>query len=172
MIQPVQDAVEPISTPFGTIEHRPEAAADEPFLFTLFENVKTPMFSMLPVGTAVRQQLAAMQFRAMTGGYAAEYPAARRSIVTLDGLPVGRTICDETAATFCIVYIALAQEWHNKGLATALMTAVLKRPRRLGLICEATAALDNGPSLRLWTKLGFTERSRNMTDVIMEWCPA
>jgi ribosomal protein S18 acetylase RimI-like enzyme len=65
----------------------------------------------------------------------------------------------------------LLPEWRNRGIGTILMTAVLDQPRRGGLICEATVALDNMASLRLWSRLGFTERRRDLTDLVLEWRP-
>jgi RimJ/RimL family protein N-acetyltransferase len=35
--------------------------------------------------------------------------------------------------------------------------------------CEATVAPDNLASLRLWSRLGFSERTRTGTDLILEW---
>ena len=52
---------------------------------------------------------------------------------------------------------------------TALMRSVLDTPNRPLIRCEATVALDNPASLRLWSRLGFVERARSETDLVLEW---
>jgi len=155
----------------GIIRTRPETAADEAFLFALFESVKGAELAAMPIGVAMRRQLLAMQFRAMSTGYRSAFPAARFLIVLLNDAPVGRLIVNDDADCTRIVYIALLPEWRRHGLATALMTAVLDEPRKHGRRCEATVTVDNFASMRLWARLGFMERERSLTDVILEWLP-
>jgi hypothetical protein len=51
------------------------------------------------------------------------------------------------------------------------MSSVLDEPRRRGMLCAATVALDNQASERLWLRLGFSERERGPTDRVLEWRP-
>jgi ribosomal protein S18 acetylase RimI-like enzyme len=162
--------IDPIATPHGTLRLRTETAADAAFLFALHETVKGA--ELAPVPEPMRQQLLDMQFRAMTAGYRTGFPAACFEIVTLDEMPIGRLITDTSAGSFHIVHIALLPEWRNRGIGTALMLAVLDPPRRSGMRCECMVALDNQASLRLWARLGFTERERGDTDFFLEWRPA
>jgi GNAT superfamily N-acetyltransferase len=170
MIQNAAAAVEPIATPHGVLKLRAQTAADAAFLFALHETVKGA--ELAPVPEPMRRQLLDMQFRAMTSGYQAAFPAARYEIVTLDDAPVGRLITDTSGGCFHIVHIAVLPDWRNRGICTALMTAVLDEPRRQGMRCEATVAPDNTPSLRLWSRLGFAERERTDVEFILEWRPA
>jgi RimJ/RimL family protein N-acetyltransferase len=171
MIRNDADAVEPVVTPHGTLRSRPETEADAAFLFELHESVKGPELAPLPIADQIRRQLLDMQFRAMTMSYRSQFPGGRFEVVTLDGVPIGRLVTDNSEGWFHIVHIALLPEWRNRGISTALMTAVLNRPRRLGARCQATVALDNFASLRLWSRLGFTERERDDINLIVEWCP-
>lgn len=169
MIRSGADTVEPIVTQHGILALRPETAADAAFLFTLHETVKGAELALMPVDEPMRRQLLDMQFRAMTMSYRSGFPAGRFEIITLNEVPIGRLITDNGQDRFRIVYIALLSEWRNRGISTVLMTSVLDKPRRLGTRCEATVAGDNLASLRLWSRLGFTERERDGTDLIMEW---
>ncbi len=169
MIGSQPDQVEPVATALGVLSLRNETAADDAFLLSLFESVKGPEMAAIPVPDAMRRQLLAMQYQAMTAAYRSAFPAGRFSIATQNDMPIGRLITDQTACRFLIVYIALRPEWRGRGLATALMTAVLQRPKQSGLRCEATVAIGNLASLRLWSRLDFQERERSMTDVVMEW---
>jgi ribosomal protein S18 acetylase RimI-like enzyme len=171
MIRNGTDRVEPLTTRHGVVRLRPETAEDTAFLYTLHESVKGAELALTPLPDAMRRHLLDMQFRAMTQGYHAMFPAARFEVVTLDDVPVGRLITDTDQHRFHIVHIALLPQWRGQGISTALMTAVLDEPRRHGIRCEAMVALDNLPSQRLWSRLGFSERSRGQTDLVMEWRP-
>jgi ribosomal protein S18 acetylase RimI-like enzyme len=169
MVTNTDPEVEPVVTRHGTLSTRPETAADGAFLAALFNSVKAPGFALLPVAEPMRRQLLDMQFRAMNMGYRGQYPAGRFEVVTLDDTLIGQLITDSGPDLFQIVYIALMPEWRGRGIATALMTPVLEQPRRHGLRCVATVAPDNVASIRLWSRLGFVERDRGDTDLVMEW---
>jgi len=172
MISNETDVVEPIDTPHGTLRTRPETAADAAFLFALHASVKAAEFAMMGVGEPIRQQLVDMQFRAMTMSYRTAFPEGRFEVITLNEAPVGRLITDSGPDRFHIVYIALLPEWQQKQIGTELMLRVLEQPRGRGISCEATVALDNLPSQRLWSRLDFTERERDGANLVLEWRPA
>jgi ribosomal protein S18 acetylase RimI-like enzyme len=171
MIPHGADAVGPIETQYGTLRTRPEAESDAAFLLALHESVKGAEFALMPVSDPIRRQLLDMEFRAMTKSYRSDFPAGRFQVFTLNETPIGRLITDRDAGRFHIVYVALLPEWRNKGIGTVLMTSVLHEPRRRGVPCEATVAVNNLASLRLWSRLGFTERRRDITDIVLEWRP-
>ena len=104
--------------------------------------------------------------------YRAAFPAGRFEVVTLNDAPIGRLITDSGQDRFHIVYIALLPEWRQRRISTILLTRVLEGPRRRGTKCQATVALDNLASQRLWSRLGFTERERDGANLVLEWRPA
>jgi ribosomal protein S18 acetylase RimI-like enzyme len=171
MISNETDAVEPIDTPYGTLRTRAETAADGPFLAALHDSVKAAEFAMLPVDEPTRRQLLDMQFRAMTTNYRAEFPQGRFTVITLDEAPIGRLITDSSPDRFHIVHIALLPEWRQRRIGTLLMTRVLEAPRSRGARCEATVAVDNVVSQRVWSRLGFAERERDSVNLVLEWRP-
>jgi ribosomal protein S18 acetylase RimI-like enzyme len=158
-----------VTTPHGDLCTRPETEADADFLFSLFETVKGPEMAAMPADGGTKRQLLSMQFRAMTQSYHAAFPGARYDIILLGGEPIGRLILDLSPARAHVVYVALVPQMRNRGIGTALMAAILHEPRRHGAVCEAQVAIGNTPSLRLWKRLGFVERERSETDVILEW---
>jgi len=172
MISNETDVVEATDTPHGMLRTRPEAASDTAFLFALHASVKAMEFAMMQIGEPVRQQLLDMQFRAMTMNYREAFPNGRFAVITLNEAPVGRLITDSGPDRFHIVYIALLPEWRQRRISTVLLTGILEGPRRRGTTCEATVALDNLPSQRLWSLLGFTERERDGANLVLEWRPA
>jgi ribosomal protein S18 acetylase RimI-like enzyme len=172
MISNETDVVEPIDTPHGMLRTRPETASDTTFLFALHASVKAAEFAMMQVGEPIRRQLLDMQFRAMTLSYRQAFPKGRFAVITLNEAPVGRLTTDSGADRFHIVYIALLPEWRQRRISTVLLTRVLEEPRGRGTTCEATVALDNLPSQRLWSRLGFRERARDGANLVLEWRPA
>ena len=169
MIASRTDTVEPIPIQHGTVRLRPEAAADAAFLCALHDSVKGTELAALPVGDPVRRQLLDMQYRAMTESYHAAFPNGRFDLITLNEEPIGRLISDLNQGLLRIVYIALLPEWRSHGICTALMRSVLQTPGRPVTQCEATVAVDNPASLGLWFRLGFAERARSETDLVLEW---
>jgi ribosomal protein S18 acetylase RimI-like enzyme len=164
---PVEQAV----TPHGIVTLRPETESDGAFLRALHDSVKGAELALLPLAEPMRRQMLDMQYRAMTMSYRSAFPAGRFEVIMLDSAPIGRLITDSGQGRFHIVYIGLLAEWRNRAIGTALMTAVLRQPRRQGTICTATVAVDNLASLRLWSRLGFTAQERGETDVRLEWWP-
>ena len=160
-------SVQAVVTPHGLLATRQEAATDETFLFSLFESVKGPDFARMPVDDRMKTQLLRMQYSAMTQSYRASFPDASFAIITMDGAPIGRLITDVTQDRLHIVLVAFLPDWRHRNLGSALMRQVLTQARTRGLTCEATVALDNIPSRRLWARLDFIERSRDAANVIL-----
>jgi GNAT superfamily N-acetyltransferase len=170
--RPIRPALDAFATPHGILRARPECDADVPFLFSLFESVKGAEMAAMPVDAGLQRQLLEMQFRALTQGYRAAFPAASFLVVLLDETPIGRLIVDADLDRWLVVYVALTARWRRCGIGAALMKVLLAEPMRLGMVCQARAAFENKASLRLWRHLGFEARERTAADVLLEWRPA
>ncbi len=153
---------------------RPEAAdgSDEPFLFHLFASHTLPGMAFMPLDATGKEQLLLMQYRSMSATYHGQYPNARFEIAALDGRPAGRLITDVNAERVYYVDIAMLPEIQGGGVATALMTAALDEPRRLGIPGRAKVLSGNFASLRLCEKVGFTVAAQEPPYVDLEWRPA
>jgi GNAT superfamily N-acetyltransferase len=160
-----------MATPAGILSTRPESAIDGAFLFTLFESVKGPDIARMPVDDRMKVQLLHMQYTAMTQSYRTSFATEAFNIITMDNTPVGRLITEAIKGCIHIIYIALLPAWRHRGISSQLMRALLAEAQARHLPCEATVALDNIASLRLWTGLGFTEQSRDTANVILRWSP-
>jgi GNAT superfamily N-acetyltransferase len=150
---------------------RPEAAdgSDEAFLFYLFVASKLPEMALMPLDQAGKEQLLRMQYQSMSASYRSGFPAARFEIVELDGRPAGRLVTDVNAERVYYVDIALLPDVQGGGVATALMTAVLDEPRRLGIPGRVKVLGGNFASLRLCEKVGFTVVAQEPPFVDLEW---
>lgn len=147
-----------IETACGTLGIRAERAdgTDEPILFRLFAEVKTHEMAAAPLPREMLEGLLRMQYRSMRNSYAATYETARFEIIELDGEPVGRIVTDVSPERVLFVDIAILPELQGRGLATAVMTALLEEPRRLGVPAEVTVLSTNVASLRLCARVGLT----------------
>jgi GNAT superfamily N-acetyltransferase len=159
--------VQPVVTPNGILSTRPEAPADDGFLFTLFESVKGPDFAELP--DPLKVQLLRMQYDAMRQSYRTSFATSAFNIVMMDDAPIGSLITNATNDCISVVYIALLPVWRRRGISSALMRLILFEARTRDLSCEATVAVDNIASLCLWAGLGFTETSRDAANVVLRW---
>ena len=150
---------------------RPEAddGSDEPFLFNLFASQKLPDMALMPLDAAGKEQLLRMQYRSMSASYHGQFPQARFEIVQLNGLRAGRLITDVTAERVYYVDIAILPQCQGGGVATALMTAVLDEPRRLGVPGRVKVMASNCASLRLCEKIGFTVAGQEPPYADLEW---
>lgn len=150
---------------------RPEAddGSDEPFLFNLFVSQKLPDMALMPLDAAGKEQLLRMQYRSMSASYHGQFPQARFEIVQLNGLRAGRLITDVTAERVYYVDIAILPQCQGGGVATALMTAVLDEPRRLGVPGRVKVMASNFASLRLCEKIGFTVAGQEPPYADLEW---
>lgn len=150
---------------------RPEAddGSDEPFLFNLFASQKLPDMALMPLDAAGKEQLLRMQYRSMSASYHRQFPQARFEIVQLNGLRAGRLITDVTAERVYYVDIAILPQCQGGGVATALMTAVLDEPRRLGVPGRVKVMASNCASLRLCEKIGFTVAGQEPPYADLEW---
>jgi ribosomal protein S18 acetylase RimI-like enzyme len=165
-------SVQRVVTAHGVLSTRPEAGKDEAFLFSLFESVKRPVLARMPVDDDMKARLLRMQFRAMTQSYRASCPTGAFQVVMMDDAPIGQLITDNADDRVYVVYVALLPPWRQRGIGSALMRALLNQAQALDLGCEATVAVDNIPSLRLWAGLGFAQRTRDAANVILEWWPS
>lgn len=158
-----------VATPHGVLTLRPEANGDEAFLFALFSSVKAPEMALMPIDERSKEQLLRMQYRSMTASYRAGFPAARFEIIELDAARIGRLITEVQPDHVYYVDLALLPQARGRGLGTALMTAALEEPRRLGVPCRVKVMADNIVSLRLWARLAFTLRAEIPPQVELEW---
>ncbi len=132
---------------------RPQRDDDATFLLDLFRSHAAEGLAAVPI--EMRNRLIAMQFNAQAASYRTQYPEARFDIVERDAAPIGRLVLDVSAATACVVDIALLAEHRGQGLGPALLTQVLTSlpPHVIAMRCMVV--WHNERSLRMFRRLGF-----------------
>jgi GNAT superfamily N-acetyltransferase len=160
-----------IPTPHGTITVRPDhgTEVDSGFLFRLFAAVKASEMPDRTLDPPMHETLLRLQFDSMMATYAHEFPNARFEIVERDEVPTGRIVTDVTRHRVRFVDIAVLPASQGRGLATALMIALLDEPRQLGIPAQVQVLATNTASLRLCARLGFVRSGETFPYVLLEW---
>jgi GNAT superfamily N-acetyltransferase len=160
-----------LRTAHGTLSLRAEAGgpSEEAFLYLLFSSSKMPEMALMPLDAEKKEFLLQVQYRSMNATYRQRFPKARFEIVELDRWPIGRLITDVQERWVYYVDIALLPQARGGGIGTALMTAALEEPRRLGLPARVNVLSYNLFSLRMCQRLGFTTVASQPPYVTLEW---
>jgi ribosomal protein S18 acetylase RimI-like enzyme len=161
----MSDTIE-ISSPRGALRLREEREDDLAFRLRLF-GCSRPDLALLP--PAAREQLTALQFRAQTMSYRAQFPAARFDIVELDGIAIGRIVVDRAGPAVHIVDQALMPAFRKLGIGSAIMRALMEEASRTQRPLRLHVASNNDAALRLYVRLGFVPVGRSPTDIELEW---
>ncbi|SDR22762.1 Ribosomal protein S18 acetylase RimI [Rhizobiales bacterium GAS113] len=157
-----------IPSPVGVLRLRPERDEDQDFRYRLFCDSRQPEFALL-LAAPDFERIMRFQYRAQTVSYRAEFPAARFDIIELSGEPIGRIIVDRPGGMLHIVDQAIAPEWRNRGIGTAIMRALMDEAQTAGLPVRLEVSSANDPSLRLYQRLGFVPIETVALYMRLEW---
>ena len=91
---------------------------------------------------------------------------------TRDGLGVARFVCSPDDPTTAEVAVAVADDWHRRGLATALLHELAARAREEGVKRFSASVLgDNAPAVKLFRQMGDAHRKtagHGVVDLVMD----
>ena len=155
-----------IASSRGLLRLRPEREDDLAFRLRLFGDSR-PDLALLP--PAAREQLTALQFRAQTLSYRAQFPAARFDIIELDGAAIGRIVVDRAGPAIQIVDQALAPPFRNLGIGSTIMRALLQEAGRTHRPLRLHVASNNDAAMRLYVRLGFVPIETSAVYSELEW---
>ncbi|CAA7624974.1 GNAT family N-acetyltransferase [Magnetospirillum sp. UT-4] len=148
---------------------RPETPADEAFVGALLADMKAAEFAPLGLSPDQLAPLLEMQVRVYRAGLAADFPDARRHMVTLDdGTAAGYLAVADTGTALHVVQIMVAPPLRRHGLGIALLATVLDEAAARGLPVRLRVAPLN-PARRLYTRLGFREVGLDGPTLTMQW---
>jgi ribosomal protein S18 acetylase RimI-like enzyme len=91
---------------------------------------------------------------------------------TRDGLGVARFVRSPDDATMAEVAVAVADDWHRRGLATALLQDLAARAREEGVKrFSASVLADNPPAVKLFRHMGDVHKraaDHGVVDLVMD----
>lgn len=139
---------------------------DDAFLQELFFAVRAPEFQLAGLAGPMLTQLLEMQYRAQYTSYVANYPAAKNSIVWVDGERAGRMLVDQGDACH-LIDIALLPQYRGRGIGTQVLQQMCVEARGAGKTVRLSVRPEN-PARRLYERLGFRATASDMTQIVME----
>ena len=148
------------------IELRPATDADLPLLFALYASAREPELAQVPWSAEQKRIFLEMQFAAQRAGYAASHPHASHDMICVDGEPIGRLYLDRTE-DFHILDITVAPAHRNRGVGTTVLNSIVAEADLAGQTVSIYTELFN-PSLRLFERLGFRQKSVDGFLVLLE----
>jgi ribosomal protein S18 acetylase RimI-like enzyme len=151
------------------IDLRPERAADEAFLFTVFHASREAEFAQLP--EAQRETLLSLQYQAQSRDYAIRFPDAKHLIIEFGGRAAGRLLLNQETNELRVVDIAVVGELQRQGIASAVLKLLMAEAESAHIALTLSVWRDN-PALALYCQLGFWVRGESATHLELEWRPA
>ena len=136
------------------ISLRPVRAEDEYFLRELFAATRAEKLRAAGLDEEALRQVLLLQFRAQQAQYRSQYPEAERSLVLLDGGPVGYCYVARGDEAIILVDVALDPEHSGKGVGGRLLRRLLDEADAAGRPVLAHVEKTN-PARRLYARLGF-----------------
>jgi len=134
---------------------RPALDGDRAFLMDVYRASRAEELAVLPWCEEEKAAFVAMQFDAQDRYYANTLPATERSVVLLDGQPIGRMYVDVDDERVLIVDIALLPEHRGHGIGSALLAGVLAEADRRRLPTSLHVE-PHSRAQRLYRRLGFS----------------
>jgi GNAT superfamily N-acetyltransferase len=151
----------------GEVAMRSLTPADCEFVLSVYASTRADELAALRWSPEQLDAFITMQFDAQSRGYAASFPNAESSIVTVGGVPAGRLIVDRNAADIRIVEISLLPEFRRAGVGTALVAPLLEEADGAGLPLRCHVAEGN-PARVFWERFGFVAGGSDGAYVAME----
>jgi GNAT superfamily N-acetyltransferase len=140
---------------------------DDEFLMSVYASTRMPELSGLGWPQANLDAFIRMQFDAQARHYAAVFPDASHSVITVSGQPAGRMIVDRSNSEIRIVDIVLLPQFRRAGVGNVLVRELLDEADERGLPVRCHVAVGND-ARRFWERLGLEVGDHDDAYIAME----
>ena len=138
----------------GSIGLRPATATDDLFLYRVYASTREEEFRHIDWEENQKAALLAMQYHAQGAAYRQGFPGSGYEVILLGDQPIGRLFVHRDAGAIRVVDIGLLPEYRNRGIAGALLEAVLDEAAESGKPVRLHVDSSNR-AVRLYERLGF-----------------
>lgn len=149
---------------------RPESDADLPFLMQVFATTRADELAIVPWSEEQKRAFLIQQFSAQRKHYYAYFPNTAFDIIELHGTPIGRLYIDERETRVHVIDIVLMPGSRDRGMGTALLTAIQDHARARGKGVDIFVERIN-PAKTLYDRLGFKVIREDDIYLEMDWLP-
>src|ERR1700676_1009761 len=153
------------------ISVRPASADDSEFLIHVYASIRRDEMASWGWSPAQQWSFVRMQYDVRQGGYAAAYPAAVVSVVSVDGVPAGSIIIFRGPAEIRLLDISLLEEYRGHGIGRDLIATLLSEAARSNFPLRLNVLRSNRAA-HLYERLGFVAKGGDAMYCEMEWAPA
>jgi ribosomal protein S18 acetylase RimI-like enzyme len=150
---------------------RPVRSEDREFLLAVYASTRAEELAPVPWTEEQKAAFLRMQFEAQTAYWDEQYPKAERSVIDVDGSPVGRLYVQRWPAEIRLVDIALLPEFRRRGIGTGLLEKLFDEAASSGVPVTIHVELHN-PARALYERLGFVAQGEQGIYALMRWTPA
>ncbi|WP_299493324.1 GNAT family N-acetyltransferase [Acaryochloris sp. IP29b_bin.137] len=142
--------------------------ADQPFLYQLYASTREEELAVVPWSEEQKQTFLAFQFNAQHTFYQSQFKDAYFWVIEQADLPIGRLYLDQRADEIRIIDIALMPGCRDRGIGTALLTAILAEGRAKQQPVRIHVEYSNR-AITLYRRLGFMQIGGDDVYKLMEW---
>lgn len=140
---------------------------DDGFVLALFCEVREAEFRNLQLPPPVLESLLAMQYRAQTSSYAAQFPHVRDEVLQVGGERIGRLLVNRTESSIDLLDVAITSAWRRQGIGTHLLRGLIGEARQRPVPLRQYVRAEN-PAARLYQRLGFVVTGGDDPNLSME----
>jgi ribosomal protein S18 acetylase RimI-like enzyme len=155
----------------GKIALRPASANDSEFLIHVYASTRWDEMASWRWSPAQQESFVRMQYNVRQRGYAAAYPTATVSIISVDGVPAGSIIIFRGPAEIRLLDISLLEEYRGHGIGRDLIRALISEAARSKFSLRLNVLRSNRAA-HLYERLGFVAKGGDPMYSEMEWAPA
>ncbi|HQU84920.1 MAG TPA: GNAT family N-acetyltransferase [Pyrinomonadaceae bacterium] len=144
----------------------PAAPSDELFLFDLYASTRQEEMSLVPWSDEQKNAFLTQQFQAQHNYYKSKYPTADFSILSVDGVQVGRLYTVEIDGVFKILDITVAPEKRNQGFGSYWLSEIIEKAKEQNISVQIYIETTNR-SANLLSRFGF--QPKDSDEVYQLW---
>ncbi len=127
---------------------------DLEFLFRLYASTRTEEKELVNWPEEQWQQFLRMQFNLQHNQYMVNYQNPSFDMIMENGVPAGRFYVNRNIDDYRLIDVALLPEFRRRGIASALLKALLKEADSVGIPVSLHVEKNN-PVLDYYQRLGF-----------------
>jgi ribosomal protein S18 acetylase RimI-like enzyme len=154
----------------GWVSWRPMTESDGPALFAIYASTREAELAVVDWTPEEKHQFLLFQFNAQHQHYMQHFADADFGLLMMDSQAIGRLYVRETPERIHIIDIALLPQFRRRGIATGLLSGIVRRGSEAGLPVSIHVEMHN-PARALYERLGFRLVEERGMYLYME-CPA
>jgi ribosomal protein S18 acetylase RimI-like enzyme len=149
---------------------RPATVNDTDFLFHVYANTRKDEMSSWGWSAAQQSSFLRMQFDARQRGYAATYPSAENSIISIGDLPAGSLIIFRGPSEIRLMDVALLPQFRGRGLGGEVIRMLISEAANARSALRLSVLRSNR-ARQLYERLGFIAKGGDEMYCEMECAP-